>query len=50
MSFRSARDQVRLAGTLAAAPIVAEKMADGDLSVDNVRLLGAVVGQDGFDR
>ena len=45
VSFRSARDQVRLAGTLAAAPVVAEKMADGGLSVDNVRLLGAVVGQ-----
>ena len=29
VSMRSARDQVRLAGTLAAAPIVAEKMADG---------------------
>ena len=43
VSFRSARDQVRLAGTLAAAPIVATKMADGDLSVDNVRLLGTVV-------
>ena len=45
VSFRSARDQVRLAGTLAAAPIVAEKMAEGELSVDNVRLLGAVVGR-----
>jgi hypothetical protein len=49
VSMRSARDQVRLAGTLAAAPIVAEKMADGELSVDNVRLLGAVVGEPGFD-
>ncbi|MEY2401630.1 MAG: hypothetical protein QOJ08_1741 [Ilumatobacteraceae bacterium] len=48
VSMRSARDQVRLAGTLAAAPIVAEKMAEGQLSVDNVRLLGAVVGEDGF--
>lgn len=48
VTFRSARDQVRLAGTLAAAPAVAEKMAEGALSVDNVRLLGAVVGQDGF--
>jgi hypothetical protein len=48
-SFRSARDQVRLAGTLAEAPKVAEKMAEGELSIDNVRLLGAVVGQDGFD-
>ena len=28
--------------------MVAEKMADGGLSVDNVRLLGAVVGQDRF--
>jgi hypothetical protein len=33
---------------LAAAPIVAEKMAEGELSVDNVRLLGAVVGEDSF--
>ena len=49
ISMRSAHDQVRLAGTLAASPIVAEKMADGELSVDNVRLLGAVVGQQGFD-
>ena len=49
VSFRSARDQVRLAGTLAAAPIVAEKMADGELSVDNVRLFGAVVGNEDFD-
>jgi hypothetical protein len=48
VSIRSARDQVRLAATLAAAPVVAEKMAEGVLSVDNVRLLGAVVGQDGF--
>ena len=48
VSLRSARDQVRLAGTLAAAPIVAEKMAEGELSVDNVRLLGAVVGQERF--
>ena len=29
VSMRSARDQVRLADTLAAAPIVADKMADG---------------------
>ena len=49
VSMRSARDQVRLADTLAAAPLVAEKMADGSLSVDNARLLGAVVGQDRFD-
>lgn len=50
VSIRSARDQVRLANTLAASPLVAEKMADdGDLSVDNVRLSGAVVGQEGFD-
>src|SRR6185295_14096159 len=48
VSMRSARDQVRLAGTLAAAPVVAEKMADGSLSVDNARLLGAVVGEDRF--
>ena len=48
VSIRSARDQVRLAGTLAAAPLVAEKMADGSLSLDNARLLGAVVGQDRF--
>ena len=48
VSIRSARDQVRLAATLAAAPVVAEKMAEGQLSIDNVRLLGAVVGQDGF--
>src|SRR5258706_10803247 len=40
ISMRSARDQVRLAGTLAAAPLVAEKMAEGGVSVDNVRLLG----------
>ena len=50
VSFRSARDQVRLAGTLAAAPIVATKMADGELSVDNVRLLGAVVGNEQLRR
>ena len=48
ISIRSARDQVRIAGTLAAAPIVAEKMADGGLSIDNVRLLGSVVGQPEF--
>jgi hypothetical protein len=48
ISIRSARDQVRLAGTLAAAPVVAEKMAEGELSIDNVRLLGAVVDQVGF--
>jgi Domain of unknown function (DUF222) len=48
VSFRSARDQVRLAGTLAAAPLVAEAMAEGGLSIDNARLLGTVVGQDGF--
>ena len=50
VSFRSARDQVRLAGTLAAAPIVAAKMADGELSVDNVRLLGTVVGNEQLRR
>jgi hypothetical protein len=49
VSFRSARDQVRLAGTLAAAPIVADKMAEGEISIDNVRLLGAVVGHDRFE-
>ncbi len=49
ISMRSARDQVCLAGTLAASPIVAEKMADGELSLDNLRLLGAVVDQQGFD-
>ena len=49
VSFRSARDQVRLAGTLAAAPIIADKMADGELSVDNARLLGTVVGNEHFD-
>ena len=49
VSIRSARDQVRLAGTLAAAPIVAEKMADGGLSIDNVRLLGSVIGNKDFD-
>ncbi|MEY2583011.1 MAG: hypothetical protein QOE09_2860 [Ilumatobacteraceae bacterium] len=49
VSIRSARDQVRLAGTLAVAPLVAEKMAEGVLSVDNVRLLGAVVAEKGFD-
>jgi hypothetical protein len=48
VSVRSARDQVRLAETLAAAPAVAEKMAAGGLSVDNARLLGAVVSQPGF--
>ena len=48
VSMRSARDQLRLAETLAAAPIVAEKMADGSLSVDNARLLGAVVGEERF--
>ncbi|HEY0518048.1 MAG TPA: DUF222 domain-containing protein, partial [Ilumatobacteraceae bacterium] len=48
VSFRTARDQVRLASTLAAAPLVAESMADGALSVDNARLLGTVVGEPGF--
>lgn len=48
VSVRSARDQVRLAETLAAAPVVAEKMASGGLSVDNARLLDAVVGEPGF--
>ena len=48
VSIRSARDQVRLADTLAAAPVVAGKMAEGELSIDNVRLLGAVVDQVGF--
>ncbi len=48
VSMRSARDQVRLASTLAASPLVAEKMADGGLSVDNARLLGEVVGHNGF--
>ena len=47
-SVRSARDCVRLAETLAAAPVVAERMAAGGLSVDNARLLGAVVSQPGF--
>ena len=47
-SVRSARDAVRLAETLAAAPMVAEKMASGGLSIDNARLLGAVVGEPGF--
>ena len=32
-----------------ASPLVAQKMAGGDLSVDNVRLLGAVVGEQAFD-
>ena len=48
VSIRSARDQVHLAGVLAAAPVVAGKMAEGELSIDNVRLLGAVVDQAGF--
>ena len=47
-SMRTARDQVRLADTLAAAPIVADKMHAGELSVDNARLLGAVVGHEAF--
>ncbi|MEO8263896.1 MAG: DUF222 domain-containing protein [Ilumatobacteraceae bacterium] len=47
-SFRSARDQVRMSETLAAAPLVADKLAEGQLSIDNARLLGAVVGQPGF--
>src|SRR4051812_47303428 len=47
-TVRTARDQVRLADTLAAAPIVAEKMRDGELSIDNARLLGAVVGHEAF--
>jgi hypothetical protein len=47
-TVRTARDQVRLAGTLAASPLVAEKMCSGELSVDNVRLLGAVVGHEAF--
>lgn len=46
VSIRSARDQVRLGDTLAAAPIVAEKVSEGSLSVDNARLLGAVVGHE----
>jgi Domain of unknown function (DUF222) len=49
VSFRSARDQVRLADTLAAAPLIADKIADGQVSLDNARLLGAVVGHDRFD-
>ncbi len=48
ISVRSARDQVRLADTLAASPIVADKMAGGELSIDNARLIGTVVGQPGF--
>jgi len=48
VSTRTACDQVRLAGALAASPAVAEKMADGELSVDNARLLGAVVGEERF--
>jgi uncharacterized protein DUF222 len=48
VSMRSARNQVRLADTLASAPAVAEKMADGSLSIDNANLLGAVVGEDRF--
>jgi len=47
-TVRSARDQVRLADTLAAAPIVADKMRDGELSLDNARLLGSVVGHEAF--
>lgn len=47
-TVRSARDQVQLANTLAAAPLVADKMRDGDLSVDNVRLLASVVHHDAF--
>ena len=47
-TVRTARDQVRLADTLAAAPIIADKMCDGELSIDNARLLGAVVGHDSF--
>ena len=47
-TVRTARDQVRLADTLAAAPIIADKMCDGDLSIDNARLLGAVIGHDSF--
>src|SRR4051794_558966 len=38
-TVRNAREQVRLADTLAAAPIVADKMRDGELSLDNARLL-----------
>ncbi|HEY0519959.1 MAG TPA: DUF222 domain-containing protein, partial [Ilumatobacteraceae bacterium] len=48
IAFRTARDQVRLATTLAAAPLVAEKMAEGDLSIDNVRLLGSIVSEPDF--
>ena len=47
-TVRTARDQVRLADTLAAAPIIADKMCDGELSIDNARLLGAVVGHESF--
>jgi hypothetical protein len=47
-TVRSARDQVRLAETLAAAPMVADKMRGGELSLDNARLLGAVVGHEAF--
>ena len=47
-TVRTARDQVRLADTLAAAPIIAERMCDGDLSIDNARLLGAVAGHQAF--
>ena len=47
-TVRTARDQVRLAGTLAAAPLMADKMRAGELSVDNARVLGAVVGHEAF--
>ncbi|HEX3089687.1 MAG TPA: DUF222 domain-containing protein, partial [Ilumatobacteraceae bacterium] len=47
-TVRSARDQVRLAATLAAAPVVSQRMSAGELSVDNARLLGAVVSEPGF--
>ena len=49
VSMRSARDQVGLAATLAGAPLVAEKMAEGLLSVDNVRVLGGVAGEQRFE-
>lgn len=48
-TFRTARDQVRLADVLAMAPVLTDRLRDGGLSIDNARLIGAVVGHDAFD-
>jgi hypothetical protein len=48
MSARAARSQVRLADTLAASPTIAEKMAEGSLTVENALALSSVVQHQAF--